>query len=277
MEWDKIEEYEGAEIQHGPNNNRTYLMNLGNADPVGVVKYLHELCVQNSYSKAFAKVPSVKAVCFLAAGWNIEAMVPGLFDGVLDGLFLGRYYDPARREVEPGHFEALCSMMNSLSPQAPQPLPESLHTRGCTPEDTLKMSVLYSEVFERYPFPIHEADYLSSTMDAQVEYFGVWEGENLVALSSAEKNLEHSYAEMTDFAVSPDYRGLGLGLLLLSQMDTAMYTQGIKTVYTIARMRSKGMNATFLKAGYHYTGTLIRNTFISEGLESMNVYYKKLQ
>ena len=168
MEWDKIEEYEGAEIQHGPNNNRTYLMNLGNADPVGVVKYLHELCVQNSYSKAFAKVPSVKAVCFLAAGWNIEAMVPGLFDGVLDGLFLGRYYDPARREVEPGHFEALCSMMNSLSPQAPQPLPESLHTRGCTPEDTLKMSVLYSEVFERYPFPIHEADYLSSTMDAQV-------------------------------------------------------------------------------------------------------------
>ena len=277
MEWDRIDEYEGALIQHGPNNNRTYLMKLGEAEPVRVVRHLHELCIHNSYTKAFVKVPNSKASCFLAAGYNIEACVPGLFNDELDGLFLGRYYDPERRKVEPGHFDSLCSMMAKLGKQTPRPLPESLHVRVCTPEDTVKMAVLYSEVFERYPFPIHESEYLRSTMEEHIEYFGIWEGENLVALSSAEKDLENSNVEMTDFAVSPDYRGLGLGLLLLYEMDAAMTEEGIKTAYTIARMRSKGMNATFLRAGYHYSGTLFRNTFISEGLESMNVYYKKLR
>ncbi len=277
MAWDRIEEYEGALIQHGPNNNRTYLMKLGNSDPVKIVEYLHELCVHNAYTKAFAKVPNAKAGCFLSAGWNIEACVPDLFGGVSDGLFLGRYYDQDRRIVEPGHLEALCKMMSTLEPETPHPLPESLYARKCIPEDTVKMATLYSEVFERYPFPIHEADYLRSTMGTHIDYFGIWEGENLIGLSSAEKDPEYSNVEMTDFAVSPDYRGLGLGLLLLSQMDAEMYEQGIKTAYTIARMRSKGMNATFIKAGYHYSGTLFRNTFISDGLESMNVYYKKLQ
>ena len=277
MEWDRIEEYEGALIQHGPNNNRTYLIKLGSCEPVKAVKHLHELCLRNGYTKAFAKVPNAKASCFLAAGWNIEAFVPGLFNGQTDGVFLGRYYDPERRSVEPGHFDALCKMMSTLSMETPRPLPESLHARTCASDDAIKMATLYSEVFERYPFPIHEPEYLRTTMDENIEYFGIWESENLVALSSAEKDVENSNVEMTDFAVSPDYRGLGLGLLLLSQMDSAMTQRGIKTAYTIARMRSKGMNATFLRAGYKYSGTLFRNTFISEGLESMNVFYKKLQ
>jgi len=277
MEWDRIEEFAGALIQHGPNNNRTYLMKLGSADPAGVVKHLHELCLHNGYTKAFAKVPSTKAGCFLASGWNLEAFVPGLFNGELDGVFLSRYYDPARREVEPGHLDALCRMMATLGAEAPRPLPESLQARVCTAQDALKMAALYSEVFERYPFPIHESDYLRSTMEENIEYFGIWEGENLVALSSAEKDVANSNVEMTDFAVSPEYRGLGLGLLLLTQMDAGMTARGIKTAYTIARLRSKGMNATFLRAGYKYSGTLFRNTFISEGLESMNIYYKRLQ
>lgn len=277
MEWDRIEEYKGALIQHGPNNNRTYLMKLGSADPDEVVKHLHELCLHNGYTKAFAKVPNARTSCFLAADWSIEAFVPGLYDGELDGVFLGRYYDPERRKVEPGHFDTLCVMMSTIGRDDPRPLSESLQARKCTADDALKMAVLYSEVFQRYPFPIHEADYLRSTMDENIEYFGIWEDENLVALSSAEKDEEYSNVEMTDFAVSPDYRGLGLGLLLLNQMDAAMTERGIKTAYTIARMRSKGMNATFLKAGYRFSGTLFRNTFISEGLESMNVYYKKLQ
>lgn len=277
MEWDRIEEFEGALIQHGVNNNRTYLMKLGSAEPARVVKHLHELCLHSGYTKAFAKVPNTQASCFLAAGWNIEAFVPGLFNGEFDGLFLSRYYDPARRDIEPGHFDALCKMMSTLSTEAPRPLPGSLRARTCTSDDAVNMATLYSEVFERYPFPIHEPDYLRTTMSENIEYFGIWEGENLVALSSAEKDVANSNAEMTDFAVAPDYRGLGLGLLLLNQMDSAMTQRGIKTAYTIARMRSKGMNATFLRAGYKYSGTLFRNTFISEGLESMNVYYKRLQ
>jgi hypothetical protein len=49
----------------------------------------------------------------------------------------------------------------------------------------------------------------------------------------------------------------------------------MKTLYTIARSHSAGMNITFAKKGYLFGGTLINNTDISGKIESMNVWYKK--
>ena len=52
---------------------------------------------------------------------------------------------------------------------------------------------------------------------------------------------------------------------------------GIDTFYTIARSVSFGMNITFAKMDYKYTGTLKNNTNISGNIESMNVWYKNYQ
>jgi hypothetical protein len=48
----------------------------------------------------------------------------------------------------------------------------------------------------------------------------------------------------------------------------------MKLFYTIARSYSAGMNITFAKQDYKYTGTLINNTNIFGKIESMNVWYK---
>ena len=55
-----------------------------------------------------------------------------------------------------------------------------------------------------------------------------------------------------------------------------MRQKNMRTAYTIARAISPGMNITFAKAGYKFSGTLINNTNISGGIESMNVWYKSL-
>jgi len=277
MEWDRIEEYSGSLIQHGPNNRRTYLMRLGEGDVSEIILHINELCSTRGYTKSFAKVPASKSPCFLADGWNIEAFVPGYFHGRHDALFLSKYYDPERRQMAPDAFSGLCRQFQEINADQPSPLPECLHFRKCAAEDVEGIVGLYRTVFERYPFPIHDSGYIHRTMDEDVVYFGIWEGQNLVALSSAEMDTEELNVEMTDFAVLPDYRGLGLGLYLLNKMDMAMKEAGMITAYTIARLRSKGMNATFLKAGYTYSGTLFKNTYISDGVESMNVYYKQLQ
>ena len=57
-------------------------------------------------------------------------------------------------------------------------------------------------------------------------------------------------------------------------MEYEMQLQGIMTLYTIARSTSIPMNKTFLRLGYKYAGTLINNTNISGGIESMNLFYK---
>ncbi len=59
-------------------------------------------------------------------------------------------------------------------------------------------------------------------------------------------------------------------------MEIEMKNQGMKTLYTIARLNSIAMNLTFLRSNYKYSGTLIKNTNISGQIESMNVYYKQI-
>ncbi len=55
-----------------------------------------------------------------------------------------------------------------------------------------------------------------------------------------------------------------------------MKKRGIKTSYSIARAVSYGMNITFAKHGYIYSGTLVNNTNIAGSIESMNVWHKIL-
>ncbi len=60
-------------------------------------------------------------------------------------------------------------------------------------------------------------------------------------------------------------------------MEEKSFKLGIKTVFTIARAKSPGMNITFARSGYDYGGTLVNNTNISGQIESMNVWYKSLK
>jgi putative beta-lysine N-acetyltransferase len=145
-----------------------------------------------------------------------------------------------------------------------------------TKKDALIMAKLYESVFETYPFPIHDAQYLKKTMEENIHYYGIFHGDKLVALSSSETDPDYENSEMTDFATIPSYRGKSLALLLLLEMEDSMKNLGFKTLYTIARAKSYGMNATFAKAGYSFGGTLINNTNISGDIESMNVWYKNL-
>jgi RimJ/RimL family protein N-acetyltransferase len=82
---------------------------------------------------------------------------------------------------------------------------------------------------------------------------------------------------MTDFATSRHHAGNNLSMLLLNHMEHEMKRQGISTLYTIARLLSLPMNKTFLRSGFTYSGTLRNNTNISGRIESMNLYYKRLQ
>lgn len=82
---------------------------------------------------------------------------------------------------------------------------------------------------------------------------------------------------MTDFAVLPDYRGHKLAYFLLEMMEEKLKEQQYKTLYTIARLNSPGMNKTFINHGYRFSGLLKNNTNISGQIESMNVYYKTIE
>lgn len=273
---DKIEKTGKSVIQHGKHNNRVYLMKLHEEDANDITRQLDKMAADNGYAKIFAKIPAIFVAGFLAAGYRIEAIIPRFYNFGDDGVFLGKYLDDKRNKEPVERLQDFQSVLSKNYPFKEIELEESYRFRHLEKPDVLELAELYKLVFETYPFPIHDPGYLIETMETHVDYYGVFYNDKLIGASSAEMDKENQNVEMTDFAVNPEYRGMSMAVYLLREMEKDMAAKGIKTAYTIARLNSIGMNVTFLKNNYRYSGTLINNTNISGGFESMNVLYKHI-
>lgn len=265
-------------IQHGKENDRIYLLKLHIEDVSNIISELELLISKYKYTKIFAKVPAYAKHFFLNNDYKVEVHIPNFYNGNEDVFFMAKYFSPERKYNS--NKKEISAILETAFKKAnidevPK-LKEAFYYQKCTAQDVEQMADLYKKVFTTYPFPIHDPNYLIKTMDNDVEYFGIWEKDTLIALASSEKDIHGQNAEMTDFATLPEYRGNNLSVFLLKRMEEEMKTQEIKTVYTIARAVSYGMNITFSKLGYNYGGTLINNTNICNNLESMNVWYKSL-
>lgn len=275
---DVIETIGRSIIQHGPANDRVYLMKLHRDNAPDIVDNLDRLASSRGYSKVFAKVPRWSIVRFIEAGYELEASIPDFFSDGADACFMGKYYTDNRRvELKPHIIEDVLAVSRAQGPiRQLIPLPTGCTSRVAREEDAAEMAEVYREVFATYPFPIHDPGFLQSAMNGSTVFFGVWKEGKIIALSSAEMDLSSHSVEMTDFATMPEYRGQGLALNLLQQMEEAVHSHGIRSLFTIARAYSFGMNITFARDGYRFGGTLTNNTNISGSLESMNVWYKTL-
>lgn len=279
MNPDKIELIKDGVIQHGPYNDRVYLLKMiPSKDSSMLPRDLIELATTNKYSKIFVKVQKDVSVFFIDEGFEQEAIVPNLFYGKKDCLFLSYYLSEERRiEYDLQSIESIIELALARGAQTDS-FDESNEfiIRKCNLNDIQVMVEIYSQVFTTYPFPIYDPSYIASTMKTNVEYYAAEVGSKIVALASAEFDNESSSVEMTDFATVPGWRGNNLASYLLYYMENEIKSKKINTAYTIARSLSVGMNITFAKLGYHYGGRLKNNTNISGKLESMNVWYKKL-
>ncbi|WP_292470140.1 putative beta-lysine N-acetyltransferase [Methanolobus sp.] len=275
---DQIEKIAGSLIQHGPFNDRVYLMKLATDDFGYLPSTIEEIAQENNYSKIFSKIPISAKEYFLNRGHIEEALIPGFFNGSEDACFMAKYLSQSRMQELTSHenTSVLKAAVSKFNVSKDVKLSDDEQFIVCGEADTPEMADLYRQVFPSYPFPISDATYLLETMYENFVYFGIRKNGKLVAVSSCEMDTADSNVEMTDFATLPELRGKGYSYYLLDEMEKNMSDTGIKTAYTIARARSYGMNTVFSRHSYIYAGTLVNNTNISGGIESMNVWYKKL-
>ncbi|MBT8506850.1 hypothetical protein AZH53_00195 [Methanomicrobiaceae archaeon CYW5] len=277
MTTDTITTIGSSVIQHGRLNDRIYLMKLSREDASSLVPHLDDLASDRGYSKIFAKVPAFTVREFLAAGYRIEARVPGFFHGVEDGVFLGKYFHEDRRDsADPEIGQVVADALAHAGDSGSKSSCPKWHITRAGPGDAKYLAALYGQVFETYPFPITDPRYIRETMADSVRYFIVEHEGTVIAASSAEMDPQAMNAEMTDLAVLPAYRGQGISSCLLRHMEGAMKEAGIRTAYTIARAAYPPVNLLFARAGYRFGGTLVNNTSICGSFESMNVWYKTL-
>lgn len=278
MSTDQVETFGKSLIQHGPANDRVYLMKLDMKDLPPIISCLDSLASLHRYSKAFVKIPGSAKAPFEEDGYRVEAAIPGLFKGEDEGLFMARYYQDDRFVDDDADLvkKVLDSALIRAEHKHFASLPDGCVCRLSNPAHCREMAELYRQTFASYPFPIHDPEYLATTMAKNVLYAGIWKEDQLLALASAEIDHQNSNAELTDFATHPDWQGNGFANLLLQHLEKELYLFEIKTCYTIARATSYGMNICFAQNGYRYSGTLVKNTQIAGRLESMNVWHKNI-
>lgn len=276
---DKIEKIGASVVQHGKLNDRIYLMNMSENDAFTLPKKLVNLAKENEYTKIFAKVPSTAVEPFQRHGFFKEAHIPNFYHGKTGMYCVSKFLDPERAEIPLKDRLEVRKIIQLTKAKKPIPAElehEKIAIREISENDVNALTHLFKSTFKTYPFPIFDVGYIKETMADNVRYFGAFEGNNLVAASSAEIDFTEKNAEMTDFAVDPKFRSNGLALLLLLKMEEEMKKINIKVLYTIARALSPAMNITFAKARYYFGGTLKNNTNIAGKIESMNVWYKSI-
>ncbi len=275
MSYDKTTKLTNSLIQHGNYNDRVYLMKLSDHDnKQHTIEQVINLAYQNNYGKVFAKVNAKDSKLLKKYKFECEAKIPGFFDGNEDSEFHSLFICEDRKQVNhkviKENLDIANKKKNRLSTYSDFDVVE------LKKDSAQNITEVYSKVFKTYPFPIFEKKFIVDSLESHVRIFGVIENNRIIALASCEIDYESKNVEMTDFATLPDQRGKGIAQALLCHMEDEMKNAGIKTAYTIARALSAGMNITFSKCGYSYGGTLKKNTNISGGIESMNVWYKNL-
>jgi putative beta-lysine N-acetyltransferase len=278
---DKIEKIgRGSLIQHGKFNDRIYLMKLVPLDYPEILDEIRQIARENQYKKVFTKVPSWAAPKFLSDGYIMEGYVPDFYQRREAAFFLSKFLDSDRlMGIEHDCLTEFGRLLTSRYEKSAKPVKSKsadhkFKIKKLDESHIEQITDIYREVFLSYPFPIHNPDYILSTMKDHVQYYGAEKKGKLIALASAEIDPKGLNAEMTDFATLSDYRGKNLATKLLIEMEKDAKTQDMGTLYTIARLNSLAMNKTFLKQGYTYAGTLINNTNIAGDIESMNILYK---
>jgi putative beta-lysine N-acetyltransferase len=267
-----------AKVYFSPLNQRIQVLEYEADNTEKMVASLAAGAREVGFGKVFLKAPIHQRDGFEAAGMIAEATINGYFAGqpaVVMSMFLNedRRSQPCAEEEE----TILETIRSRPADASVKELPAKYTMEVARPADSLELALLYGRVFDSYPFPITEADYLVSTMESNVVYRIVRDGSGeIVAAASAEIDLEHRNAEMTDFATLPSQRGVGLAKHILAALEDDMDERGIHNLYTIARARSAGMNRVFYNRGYDWTGTLVNNCHIAGQFEDMHIWCKTL-
>lgn len=278
---DIIEKIGDSLIQHGKFNDRIYLMKFFDKDLNKIILKFDELILKYKYSKIFIKIPSNFENFFWDIGFKKEAFIPKFY-GNDDCIFMAKYFSENRKFILKNIKQKIENVLDSAKLKKNENINfesfsfDKYKIKILNESDIKSLTLLYKRVFATYPFPIFDEKYILKTMKDNVIYFGCFINDSLVATSSAEIDFFTKSVEMTDFATDVKFRGKGIAVLLLNEMEKEMKNRNINIFYTIARSVSFGMNITFSKLNYDFGGTLINNTNISGNIENMNVWYKKI-
>lgn len=261
------------EVQYDPYNRRLKLFDATPADVAAST--VMASAIRDGTPELYSKiiVYSRPGQEWQKLGLRREVLIRGFF-GDSDAELWAVYPDPRRASDPAGDsIEDALAIARAKQPVQPS-LPPGYSCAPATRDEAGTIAELMAGIFPDYPTPISPQG-VADAMEQRTSHFRVVHDPDgrIAACASAEMHHSRKSAELTDCATRPEARGRGLMSAILRGLEHDLLEQyRITDVYTIARAGEVGMNCSFAKLGYEYTGCLVNNCRMPQGWESMNVW-----
>ncbi|WP_196593544.1 putative beta-lysine N-acetyltransferase [Pectinatus sottacetonis] len=211
---------------------------------------------------------------FFVKSFVLEALHPAFYDGE-DGFHMSLFLAADRFKAENYilHKKILQTVISHPKSKL-KPLGQDFSIDSVARNDIKELTELYSKIFKTYPTPINDPDYFKKMLHKDYIFKVVRYKGNIVSAASLDINMTDKNAELTDCATLKDYGGKGLMANIIKALEQEAKQKGLRTIYTIARACSIGINKVFYNQEYEYCGQLIKNCDICGQFEDMNVWSK---
>ncbi|MCM3719611.1 putative beta-lysine N-acetyltransferase [Fictibacillus phosphorivorans] len=239
--------------------------------------WIDEIAAQNKFEKIIIKSRQEDLFRWLELGFVYEGEFTGYFNGA-SAVSMCKYLDNERRNsIYWTEEDKILKNVLKLAPSSLlNPLPKEYELRMADEQDSKELADLYNQVFEVYPTPMDDPEYVLKMIRSGTLFCVVTHQQKIISAASADVNADYHNAEITDCATLPEHRKFGLMKHLVSRLEQELFKKKIYCSYSIARALSFGMNAVFHQKGYVYKGRLANNCKIFDKFEDMNIWVKDL-
>eukprot|EP01013_Petalomonas_cantuscygni_P044909 TRINITY_DN9554_c0_g1_i1.p1 TRINITY_DN9554_c0_g1~~TRINITY_DN9554_c0_g1_i1.p1 ORF type:complete len:284 (-),score=4.82 TRINITY_DN9554_c0_g1_i1:33-884(-) len=279
--FETIENIDGALVYHGNMHNRIYFSEAENVNLDNLLQKMKDLAKKKRYEKILGKASEKGLNVLKSQGFIVEAKIPGLYNGSVDGYFLADYTNE-KRHLNDERIMKTIATVKTIAEAANKPntdshflMPENLDIKELSSADFPLLEELHQKAYKYHPHQIKDAAYFSKLKNLNHQFYGLFRNGELLVSAILAVNSSESNVEIVDFVTHPDYRGQNLSYFLVQDIKNKMDKLGCKTIYTMVRSTSYGLNITFSKLGFILAGTLINNCMVRDAMESMNVWYFK--
>jgi beta-lysine N6-acetyltransferase len=242
-----------------------------------LVKWLNTIAVKDKFFKIIIKSRYDDFSLWLEHGFIYEGEFTGFFNGA-SALSMCKFLRNERRASN--YWVEEDNMLNDVLNLPHQPythaIPNEYELRMADEQDSKELAELYGQVFEVYPTPMDEPEYVLKMIRSETLFCVITYQNKIVSAASADVNPGYHNAELTDCATLVEHRKFGLMKHLIDQLEKELFQRKIYCSYSIARALSFGMNAVFHQRGYKYKGRLANNCKIFNKFEDMNIWVKDL-
>ena len=276
-----IENIDGALVYHGIMHNRIYFSEADNVNLDNLLQKIKDLAKKKRYEKILGKASEKELNVLKSKGFIMEAKIPGLYHGSVDGYFLAEYPNKQRYANDEKNLKTIATVKtiakaaNSSHSNSYFEMPVDFIIEKLTSSEFESLEDLYQKAYKYHPHQIKDATYFSKLKELNHQFYGLFQNGELLVSAILSINETESNMEIVDFITHPNYRGQNLSYFLVQEIKQQMDDLKCKTVYTMVRATSYGLNITFSKHGFLLAGTLTNNCKVLDTMESMNVWYFK--